>query len=106
MAATAVEQLDSKNEWKDFPRFYRAITVRANANGAGAALADSTTAVALAAAPGMGEAPDLSDAQYVQHSLRSLIRLSLDPEQPAAKLISGVRRHATLSFCLTAMPPS
>ena len=62
--------------WRD-ALFQRVETIP----GASAALLDGATAVALPAAAAMGVTPNMNPAQYLQHHLRALIRISV----PAAR---------------------
>ena len=74
----------------DFEAWLRALCQRVDTFSGGlAALQDGASAVPLPAAPAMGDPPVLTNAQYVQQQLRALIRISIKPDSPAARLIEG-----------------
>ena len=74
----------------DFEPWLRALYQRVDTFAGGlAALQDEASAVALPAAPAMGDPPVLTNAQYLQQQLRALLRISIKPDSPAARLIEG-----------------
>ena len=51
------------------------------------ALLDEAVVLNALAPAAMGEVPDMTPAQFIQVSLRALIRISIQPDSPATKLI-------------------
>ena len=76
-------------EWR------RAYLQRVSAISGGLEAAQNVaTNVNVPAAPAMGALPVMTPAQYLQHHLRSLIRISIKPDSPAWKLIEH-KPHAS-----------
>ena len=77
---------------KDFPTWRRELFQRAACiEGATEALADVVTVIAPMPVVAMGAPPVLTDAQYLQSRLRALMRLSIVPESPAARLVADLQ---------------
>ena len=85
--AAPVELLKA-DEHADYTRWHDAVMYRVQQfPGAAAVLNDVATITPTPPAPAMGEAPNLTPAQFIQLQLRTFILKSLAPQSPAAKLI-------------------